>query len=57
VPNERVETLVRTLVEHLTAFGGIPLVTVFDRPKTIAIRWGGRIDHKKKAAWRISPGG
>jgi transposase len=40
VPNERVETLVRTLVEHLTAFGGIPLVTVFDRPKTIAIRWG-----------------
>jgi len=40
VPNERVETLVRTLVEHRTAFGGIPLVTVFDRPKTIAIRWG-----------------
>ena len=40
VPDERVETLVRTLVEHLTAFGGIPLVTVFDRPKTIALKWG-----------------
>ena len=40
VPNERVETLVRTLVEHLAAFGGIPLVAVFDRPKTIALRWG-----------------
>ncbi|HEU4938578.1 MAG TPA: IS21 family transposase [Vicinamibacterales bacterium] len=40
VPDERVETLVRALVEHLTAFGGIPLVTVFDRPKTIALRWG-----------------
>jgi transposase len=40
VGDERVETLVRTLVDHLTAFGGIPLVTVFDRPKTIALRWG-----------------
>jgi transposase len=40
VPDERVETLVRGLVEHLAAFGGIPLVTVFDRPKTIALKWG-----------------
>ena len=40
VPDERVETLVRALVEHLAAFGGIPLVTVFDRPKTIALQWG-----------------
>jgi transposase len=40
VPDQRVETLVRALVAHLAAFGGIPLVTVFDRPKTIALRWG-----------------
>ncbi len=40
VPDERVETLVRTLVAHLAAFGGIPLVAVFDRPKTTALRWG-----------------
>lgn len=40
VPDERVETLVRTLVDHLAAFGGIPLVTVFDRPKTVALKWG-----------------
>jgi len=40
VPNERVETLVRTLVDHLGAFGGIPLVAVFDRPKTVALKWG-----------------
>jgi transposase len=40
VPDERVETLVRALVEQLAAFGGIPLVTVFDRPKTIALKWG-----------------
>lgn len=40
VPNERVETLVRTLVDHLAAFGGIPLVAVFDRPKTVALKWG-----------------
>jgi transposase len=40
VPDERVETLVRTLVDHLVAFGGIPLVAVFDRPKTVALQWG-----------------
>lgn len=40
VPDERVETLVRALVDHLAAFEGIPLVTVFDRPKTIALKWG-----------------
>jgi transposase len=40
VADERVERLVRALVEHLAAFGGIPLVTVFDRPKTIALKWG-----------------
>jgi hypothetical protein len=33
-------TLVRALVEHLAAFGYIPPVTVFDRPKTIALKWG-----------------
>jgi hypothetical protein len=36
VPHEQVETLVRTLVDHVAAFGGIPLVAVFDRPKTVA---------------------
>ena len=39
VPNERAETLVRALVEHLAAFGGTPLVAVFDRPKTVALSW------------------
>jgi hypothetical protein len=40
VPDEKVETLVRALVDHLAAFGGVPLVAVFDRPKTIALQWG-----------------
>ena len=40
VPDEQVETLVRALVDHLVGFGGIPLVAVFDRPKTVALRWG-----------------
>jgi transposase len=40
VRDEQVETLVRTLVDHLAAFGGIPLVAVFDRPKTVALKWG-----------------
>ena len=37
VPNEQVETLLRTLVEHFEGFGGIPLLAVFDRPKTVAL--------------------
>lgn len=39
VPNEKAETLVRTLIEHFEAMGGIPLLAVFDRPKTIALSW------------------
>ena len=40
VEDEKVETLVRTLAEHLASWGGRPLLCVFDRPKTIALRWG-----------------
>lgn len=39
VENERVESLVRALVEHFAAMGGIPLLAVFDRPKTVAFSW------------------
>ena len=39
VPNEQVETLVRRLVDHFAAFGGVPLLSVFDRPKTVALHW------------------
>jgi transposase len=39
VPDERVETLVRRLVDHFGGFGGVPLVSVFDRPKTVALHW------------------
>ena len=39
VPNETAETLVRTLVLHYERMGGVPLMGVFDRPKTIAIEW------------------
>jgi transposase len=39
VPDQQVETLVRTLVTHFEAMGGVPLLAVFDRPKTIAIAW------------------
>lgn len=39
VPNQQVETLARTLVEHFAAIGGIPLLAVFDRPKTVALHW------------------
>jgi len=39
VEDERVEALVRALVEHFEAIGGIPLLAVFDRPKTVALHW------------------
>jgi transposase len=37
VPDERVETLVRGLLDAFEAFGGIPLVTVWDNPKTVVV--------------------
>lgn len=39
VENEQVEALVRAMVDHFAAWGGIPLVAVFDRPKTVALKW------------------
>jgi transposase len=39
VPDERAETLVRALVDHFAAFGGIPLLAVFDRATTVAVKW------------------
>jgi transposase len=39
VANQNAETLVRTLADHLQSWGGRPLVCVFDRPKTIALKW------------------
>lgn len=43
VPNERVEALIRALLLSLEAFQGVPLVCVFDNPKTIALRHDGPI--------------
>lgn len=39
VPDEHVETLARAMVDHFAAMGGIPLLAVFDRPKTVALTW------------------
>jgi transposase len=39
VPNQQVETLARSLVAHFAALGGLPLLAVFDRPKTVALHW------------------
>ncbi len=40
VDNERVETVVRCLARHFVAFGGLPLMAVFDRPRTIVKKSG-----------------
>lgn len=39
VQDQCAETLVRTLLDHFVAFGGMPLCAVFDRPKTVALQW------------------
>lgn len=39
VKNENVESLARNLAEHLQSWGGTPLRCVFDRPKTVALKW------------------
>src|SRR5437870_13517089 len=39
VKDETVESLVRSLAEHLDSWGGAPLLCVFDRPKTVALKW------------------
>jgi transposase len=45
VASERVEPLVRALIEAFEVFGGVPLVSVFDNPKTVVIRrQGSRIE-------------
>lgn len=43
VPDEALETLVRTLLDHLAGWGGQPLLLVFDNPKTIVLRHDGPI--------------
>ena len=40
VENERVETIVRCLARDFVAFGGLPLLAVFDRPRTIVTKGG-----------------
>jgi len=40
VADQTAETLVRTLLDHFILFGGVPLCAVFDRPRTVALRWG-----------------
>ena len=40
VDNERVETIVRCLARDFVAFGGLPLMAVFDRPRTIVQKSG-----------------
>jgi transposase len=43
VPDEREEALVRALLDAFEAFGGIPLVTVWDNPKTVVVSRKGEL--------------
>jgi len=45
VPDEKVEPLIRALLQAFESFGGVPLRAVFDNPKTVVIdRRGGTIE-------------
>ncbi len=45
VPDQKVESLVRALLAGFESFGGVPLVCVFDNPRTVVIRRvGGKIE-------------
>lgn len=45
VADEKIESLVRTLLADFDAIGGIPLLAVFDNPKTVVLRHeGARIE-------------
>jgi transposase len=39
VPDERVESLIRSLIDSFAASGGVPLRVVFDNPKTVVLRY------------------
>jgi transposase len=39
VPDDRAETLARALLGHFDRFGGIPLLAIFDHPRTVARNW------------------
>src|SRR5688572_14792161 len=43
VPDEREEALVRGLLQAFEAFGGVPLVTVWDNPKTVVLARKGEL--------------
>jgi len=42
VDDQRAETLIRCLCRHFQAFGGVPLLAVFDRPKTVVLEGHGK---------------
>ena len=39
VTDEGTETVVRSVVDHFERMGGVPLLAVFDRPKTVVLKW------------------
>jgi transposase len=41
VDDQRAETLIRCLCRHFQGFGGVPLLAVFDRPKTVVLEGRG----------------
>ena len=40
MPDRTVESLLRSLVTHLEAWGGAPHVCMFAQPTTVALKWG-----------------
>jgi transposase len=58
VPNQRVEALIRSLLESFAASGGVPLRVVFDNPRTVVLKHedGRPVWHPTLAAVAIDAG-
>jgi len=54
VPNEKVESVVRPLLSAFEAFGGVPLVGVFDNPKTIVLGRKGNVIEWNKTFGQVA---
>ena len=54
VPDEKVESLVRALLEGFESFGGIPLLCVFDNPKTIVTARFDNVIHWNETFGQVS---
>ena len=55
VPDQKVESLIRALLNGFASAGGVPLSVVFDRPKTVVIGKTRRDSRNGIPRWLVRP--